>query len=352
MSEDMNIGEMLTGQLERLLDREVSQSVLAAAEQGVFAEALWRAVVDMGMVTALAPEATGGAALSWSDIEPVWRTCGRHAAPVPLGEAMIAAWAMGAAGLTAPDTVLTVSTAIWQLGSDGKLTGHDAMVPWGTHAKGIVGIANRDGRYHVALLRTADAQLAALQTHERIPMASVRFSDVAPEQLGVTDMIGAHGLLPCLAILRAVQMAGALDRLLSLCVEYANTRIQFGKPIAKFQAIQHMIAELAGHAAGAQVAGLYACRQIDSGTLEQAIFGAAVAKTRLGSAATRATEIAHQVFGAIGVTDEHQLHYFTRRLWQWRADGGSEHSWSEYLGRQAFEDGGAVLWDKLARHSR
>jgi acyl-CoA dehydrogenase len=53
------------------------------------------------------------------------------------------------------------------------------------------------------------------------------------------------------------------------------------------------------------------------------------------------------VFGAIGVTEEHELHYYTRRLWQWRAEGGSEHWWSERLGRQVLAAGGAALWPFL-----
>ncbi|MES2025657.1 MAG: acyl-CoA dehydrogenase family protein [Pseudomonadota bacterium] len=352
MSEDMNISDMLTEQLERLLSREVNQQVLAAAEQGQFATSLWQEIADMDIASALVPEAAGGAGLSWSEIESAWRTCGRHVAPVPLGETMIAAWALGKAGLEIPQIPLAISTSIWELDGTGKLSGNDSMLAWGGQVEGIVGIAKKDDRHYVCLLRSADVNLDAVQTYERTPMARLSFSGVTPQQLSVTDAVGELGLQTHLAVLRVVQMAGALDRILALCIEYGNTRVQFGKQIGKFQAIQHMIAELAGHAAAAQVAGLYACRQIDGGTVDEATFGAAVAKTRLGSAATRATAIAHQVFGAIGVTDEHQLHYFTRRLWQWRADAGSEHSWSEYLGRRALKDGGDGLWDKLARHGR
>src|SRR5690606_37212191 len=112
------------------------------------------------------------------------------------------------------------------------------------------------------------------------------------------------GLQAMLAAIRAAQIAGALSRVLEMCVEYANTRAQFGRPIAKFQAIQHQLAELAEQAAAAQVASLYACRQIDADHIRH---GAAIAKTCTGKAATRGAAIAHQVFGAIGVTDEHLL---------------------------------------------
>jgi hypothetical protein len=50
---------------------------------------------------------------------------------------------------------------------------------------------------------------------------------------------------------------------------------------------------------------------------------------------------------AIGITDEHILHYYTRRLWQWRAEAGSENFWAEWLGRKAFAAGGNALWNNI-----
>ena len=145
-------------------------------------------------------------------------------------------------------------------------------------------------------------------------------------------------------MLRAVQSAGALEQLLELCIEYGNTREQFGRPIGKFQAIQHAIAELASETAATQVAGLFGCAQIDA---HRAPYGAMIAKTRAGKAASRGSEIAHQVFGAIGFTDEHTLHYFTRRLWQWRSEAGSDLWWAEQLGQQAIQQGGDALWANI-----
>lgn len=94
MNDDMNISEMLTDQLQRLFAREVTPAVLAGAENGRFAETLWRQVGEMGVVEALAAEEAGGSGLGWTEIEPVLRACGQHAAPIPLGEAMLAAWAL------------------------------------------------------------------------------------------------------------------------------------------------------------------------------------------------------------------------------------------------------------------
>ncbi len=351
MSEDMNISEMLADQLERLFAREVTSTVLAKAEQGSFAYALWQQVSEMGVLEALASDADGGSGLSWAEIEAVLRTSGRHAAPIPLGETMLAAWALSRCGIARPDGAIAVSSAVWNIDATGAVSGTDRLIAWLPECSHLVLLARGADGDQVCLFERAALDLKVVETIERTPCASLLLAAQLPLAANIAAGIGPRGLLPYLAVLRSVQMAGLLDRMLALCVEYGNTRVQFGKPIGKFQAIQHMIAELAGHAAAAQVAGLYACRQLDSGDPDRAEFGAAVAKTRLGSAATRASAIAHQVFGAIGVTDEHQLHYFTRRLWQWRAEAGSEHAWSAWLGQQAIKAGGARLWPALGVHA-
>ncbi|MDR0360187.1 MAG: acyl-CoA dehydrogenase, partial [bacterium] len=71
------------------------------------------------------------------------------------------------------------------------------------------------------------------------------------------------------------------------------------------------------------------------------------AKLRAGDAAGAATEIAHQVHGAIGYTDEHQLHRFTTRIWSWRDEWGSEEEWAIELGRLACGEGAEQLWPGL-----
>lgn len=347
MSEEMNISAMLSEQLERLFARQVTPKLWAAAEEGRFATALWQQVSEIGVSSALVTEEAGGAGLSWAEAEPVLRLCGKYAAPIPLGETMIAAWALAQAGLAVPDGALAVSNVLWQIDAAGLVSGSDPLLAWAPHCAHVVLVAGDQ----LCLLSAAQFSQRGVATFERIPACAVTLTGARALQQAPAVGLGPLGLRAHMATLRSVQMAGVLDAILALCVDYANTRIQFGKTIGKFQAIQHQIAELAGHAAAAQVAGLYACRQIAAGDAARAEFGAAVAKTRLGSAATRASAIAHQVFGAIGVTDEHQLHFFTRRLWQWRAEAGSEHEWSEWLGQRALAAGGAALWDSLAAHA-
>jgi alkylation response protein AidB-like acyl-CoA dehydrogenase len=146
------------------------------------------------------------------------------------------------------------------------------------------------------------------------------------------------------AVIRAVQIAGALSRALALSVAYAQTRVQFGRPIGKFQAIQHTLAILAGQSAAAIAAADMAADAL-AGGLPPLLVGAA--KARAGEAASIAAGLAHQAHGAIGFTQEYELHHLTRRLWSWRDEFGHEAEWNEVVGRAALAAGADGLWPAL-----
>ena len=132
--------------------------------------------------------------------------------------------------------------------------------------------------------------------------------------------------------------------MLELTVAYAKERVQFGRPIGKFQAVQQQIAVLATHVAASRAAVEAA---IDAAARGPAFFEIAAAKARVGEAAGIAAGIAHQVHGAIGFTHEHALHRSTRRLWSWRDEFGAEHEWSAWIGNVAARVGGEGLWSFL-----
>jgi len=346
MSEEMNIGELLSDQLGHLLAKSPLRDVLITTEQGVLPRDLWQTVEEMGVPLALAKESAGGAGLCWQDAESIFRTLGEYAAPMPLGETMIGLWALGQAGCEElPIGTLAIATEIFALDNDDLITGTDALVPWLEQADHLVLIAKREHELFICLLESKGLTKQTLTTLGRIPSALLRVNNVRALKVLPINKLADLGLLPIVATLRVLQMSGALNRILSLCVEYANTRKQFGRLIGKFQAIQHMLADLAIQSAAAQAAALYACRCLDRGDAEQ---GASVAKSQVSKVAGTAAAIAHQVFGAIGVTDEHELHYYTRRLWQWRTEAGSEYFWSERLGHKVLDETNEALWATIA----
>ena len=139
-------------------------------------------------------------------------------------------------------------------------------------------------------------------------------------------------------------MVGAMERCLKYALTYANERKQFGRPLAKFQAIQHMLAEAAGEFAASTAAADGAADAWGSPAFLQAT---AFAKARVGEASGKVAAICHQVHGAMGFTHEHPLHFSTRRLWSWRDEFGSEAYWQEEIGRSVCAGGGEALWDAL-----
>ena len=134
---------------------------------------------------------------------------------------------------------------------------------------------------------------------------------------------------------------------MDLAVTYAQERQQFGRPISKFQAVQQNLAVLAGQTAAAVAAanlGIEALSRHDPDVEE---FRVAIAKTRVGEAATLAGELAHQVHGAIGFTKEYALQLATRRLWSWREEFGSDPEWAARLGAFMCARGADALWPSL-----
>ena len=152
------------------------------------------------------------------------------------------------------------------------------------------------------------------------------------------------------AVMRSQQMAGAMTRVLQQCIQYARDREQFGRPIGRFQAVQHNIAMLAAETAAAGSAADAAVKAIDRYGLDDPRTKIAVAsgKIRSGEAAGSGAAIAHQVHGAMGYTHEYSLHQSTRRLWAWRDDFGPESLWAGRLGRQVAAAGDSELWPALA----
>jgi acyl-CoA dehydrogenase len=345
MSTENDIADLIAEQLDRLLASQVTSEKRKAVEEGQFDHALWLECETLGLTGALVPESGGGAGLNWADITPSLLVLGKHAAPVPLGETLIANRLLSDAGMDMAQDAVATGFDLLALTADGVVQGTAKGVRWASVCPHTLLLAEREGQLHLCLMRTGDLTLGAVQTFSREPSADVTCNGVQPVAIAALgDEFSQTMLLAHFAVLHTAQIAGALAHMLPLCVEYAGDRVQFGRPIAKFQAIQHALAQLASEAAASQAAAVFACGKADAGAVE---YGAMVGMSRAGRAATLGAEIAHQIFGAIGFTDEHSLHYFTRRLWQWRSAARSEQWWSEKLGEKIIAAGGDALWPHI-----
>ena len=134
-----------------------------------------------------------------------------------------------------------------------------------------------------------------------------------------------------------MQIIGALDAARDLTVAHTSERVQFGRPLCKFQAVQHSLAEMAGEIERARAATELAITAatdfgFDSAATDYAV---TVAKVATGRAVGTVTTIAHQLHGAIGVTVEHRLWLFTMRARSWVDDFGTTTHYARRLGRMA-----------------
>lgn len=145
------------------------------------------------------------------------------------------------------------------------------------------------------------------------------------------------------AVSAAATLAGALAEAVRLMTEHAGTRIQFGRPLVAFQAVQGLIAE--------SVEELWVCEHalehaVASLGTPSALALAAVAQAQATDAASLVARHAHQVHGAIGFTREHPLQLVTRRLWFWRDQCGSARYWHERVGA-SLTSPSAAFWGSL-----
>ncbi|MEQ8859908.1 MAG: acyl-CoA dehydrogenase family protein [Pseudomonadales bacterium] len=313
---------MLTDAAGRIFADRCDKALLDAAERGEFPDALWRTLRDNGFHELAMPDS--GVALA--DAFAVIGLAGRHAIPAPLPEALLANRWIGRS-----DRLVTIGQVL-----DRRIV----EAPWARQADLVLGLDSARGAY-VLVERVGDGAPALECGHN---MAGEP-RDAVPVPEGADWVPLLEPAFAYLALARAVATAGCLSRVLELSLLYASEREQFGRPIARFQAIQHALAVMAGEVAAAGRAADAAVDALDGDRFE---FEVAVAKARVGEAAGVVAEIAHQVHGAMGYTHEHQLHHFTRRAWAWRDEYGSETFWQRRLGSHLAARGADGLWEFLA----
>lgn len=308
--------------------------------------ALWSALEAQGM-TELGETAEGD--LGYADALALVGRAAYHALPVPLAETVLARRLLARAGLNIPDGPITVAPpggghGVGRTGG-GTVTGVVDRVPWGRSVRHAVAAVGEGQGASIVLLDITGATREqrfsmAGEPRDTIDLARARQVSAA----GAADaarVVETEG-----ALVRAVQIAGALAATLDHCLTWTGDRIQFGKPIARFQAVQHLMSDLACEVTAGRAAADLAV-EASIGSADR--LAVAIAKARTGEAAGRAASIAHGLFGAMGFTKEHALNTTTRRLWSWRDEFGSEVVWQTEIGRTVAAVGADALWPLLTR---
>lgn len=345
-------GNPIVEMAERMFrDLADPQTVNAAADDR-WRHELWAALEETELTRAWVGEAQGGAGADARDIMALALLCGRFALSVPLIETLLGGRLLSLAGLVPPPGASTIAPANLK-GAAGYsetagLTGWVGVVPYlGAVAWLVVHAVAEEGGEVVCLVPASAVAFDPEVGLGGDAQARLRLDGVRPEAVGELPPVPPPGSLALAgAALRAGQMAGALEALVEIATAYAGERVAFGRPIGKFQAIQHALARLAGEAAAAVTAAKACSWTLDTGK-DAPIMPVAAAKIRVGEAAAIGAGIAHQTLGAMGFTAEHILHRYTCRLWAWRDDFGSEAEWALRLGRGMLERGADGYWPAL-----
>ncbi|GAB2725662.1 acyl-CoA dehydrogenase family protein [Kitasatospora kifunensis] len=290
---------------------------------------------------------------------------GRRAVPAPFAEtALVARPLLRRAGLPVPEGPISYAiapeltirythpsdSAVGSAGSSGDddsllVTGTLRRVPWARTATTVVVLATAPfgpvlftvtpDQAHLAPGANLaeeprdDLHLAALE----VPAAQVR--RIPRELLEEAELRAA--------LARAALIAGAAERCVELTTAHTGTRAQFGRPLSHFQAVKQEQARLIEETALVRAAVQAAATPLDTGG-RPARFAVAAAKTQASASVAEIARIAHQLHGAIGITQLNPLHHATTRLWSWRDEDGDEATWAVRLARSVTAD---TLWPAL-----
>lgn len=323
MSIDRFISDAFSQWLEATFD---SQRVRAIEQDGAD-PADWQAVRDSGFADLLLAEQYGGAGANLETVGEVLQTCGACALPLPLATTMWVRAALAAEG----HELLPASIALTRGQRVEKgVKCHD--VAFAATAEQVLVLLD-DGAW---LLPVADAQGADAQRGTGLSVdlywKTFPASALKLKQPHDWEAIGAA--------LFAALIAGAASRVLKLSLNYAAERQQFGKPIARFQAVQQQLSVLAEEVYAVRMAAQLALR--GNGLAVDPRL-AALAKARASQAVSSIGAIGHMVHGAIGITEEYDLQLYTRRLHDWRLQLGSERYWQQRLGQALLDSELPVL---------
>lgn len=295
----------------RMLQAIMPPSAVRAIEQGGDPAPLWAEIAGSGYLDALVPEQAGGAGLDGPCAHALWQELGRHIVPLPVGETMVARVLLAGAGVSAPDGPVALAVAV---------PGQDVVVPLGRVAEHVL---IDDGR-QLHLLSCASASVEPTGVAGDLAARMRWQAQAGPVRIDRPEC----GLRAVAGVLRAALIAGAADHLVSVTAAYCNERVQFGKPIGRQQALQQSLAVMAEDALAARIASQIGC----ASGLSPSIAAAACAKSVASAAAVRIAATAHAVHGAIGISQDHDLQLYTRRLHEWRLSDGSEGYWNDLLG--------------------
>ena len=308
---------------------------------------VWKQMAELGWLGVLVPEQHGGLGLGLAEAAIIAEGLARGLAPEPYtASAVLAGEAIARSDNEALKSRLlkaiaagsTLATLAWQeqAGEDvadiqARATPFEGGYRLDGEKRFIAGAAGADG--YLVAARTDKQQLALFWIERDAPglaatlelLADGRhFGTIALRDVTVTreavlasEAVAEQAVehaLDCARVIASAELYGIMSKALDMTLEYMKTRVQFGKPIGSFQALQHRATDL------------YIQQQLASAALDHAITAfadepdartratlASRVKARCSDAALSITRAAIQLHGAIGFTDEYDAGLYLKR---------------------------------------
>ncbi|MCG7631849.1 acyl-CoA/acyl-ACP dehydrogenase [Gordonia McavH-238-E] len=345
-----DLADELIAATRSMLDRIDTDTETPA--QGV-SDALWAALVEAGFTSVDVPTEAGGHGCDTSDAIAVLSTVIGSGALVPFIEhAMLAAWLSGTTGHDLGQGTATIGTSdagfvVDESGEQPCVTGTVRDVVHVSAASSLVILLpeteNSAGR--VATISLADDGVSITAGSDLLGASIGTVTlDSVPATIAECPVTTAD-LRQRGALVYAAALAAAAGTVRDRTVQYASERVQFGRPLTKFQAIQQRLASMAASTTMMEIA----CRRAAAGASSDrrsARSATAAAKVVTSLYSHEVAAAGHQIHGAIGFTSEHPLGRSTTALWAWRDRYGTEREWADVIAAQILDDG-SDPWDLI-----
>ena len=353
LSEDQ---EFFRATARKFLDERSPLTAVRALEESPdgFDRAYWSQGAALGWTSMLVPERDGGGSLSGDglcDLAIIAEEMGRLVAPGPLVPVSVVADAVGAlgddrqradvlGGILSGDLIAAWAYDEVGMRSDARaiattatatdagyvLDGEKTPVEAGAQADRllvtacIVGGAD-DGSLAQFLIPTDtpgvtitpldSVDLTRRFATVRFDRASIRGSTMLGDVAAAPDQIERQ--LQIAIVLQCAETCGAMARAFEFTVEYMQDRFSFGRPISSYQALKHRVADIKMWLEASQATTDAAARAVQAGAPDAGELASA-AKAYVGPAASEIIQDCVQLHGGIGVTWEHDLHLYLRRV--------------------------------------
>ena len=344
--------QMLKNSAREFLEQECPISLVRAMEDDErgYTQELWRKIANLGWLGLAIPEQYGGMGLTYFDLVLILEEMGRALLSGPFFSTVVLAGmtileggseaqkqelfpqiargdVIATLALTEPSATYEPSgiqaTATLE-GSDFVLTGTKLFVPDAKAADTLIVAARTrtsgDPAQGVTLFlldaRAPGVTITPLKTIADDKQAEVELKDVRVASGAVVGQVDEgwttiSRVLDMAAVGKCAEMLGGADRVLEMTVSYVKERVQFGRPVGSFQAVQHHCANMATDVEGCRYVAYHAAWRVSEGL--PAAREVAIAKAWISDAYRRVCALAHQSHGGIGFTKEYDLQLFSRR---------------------------------------